>query len=666
MRFRGSGGSELDVCGRRLVALSLIGSLAACGAESQPESDGLFDPAPSIERANLSPDARPELTEMLRESVAQPRHASDGGGRAWLEQAEGDPAYAVAGTPGRFTLVYEVGPEGIAAGGSISFQVSPFWGWSTPQVEVAQALGYTTVTPSADDIELDVATLDQQLLGMKVGDRPLVAGDRIRIVFGAGEAGAVADRLGERNSRFWFAVDGDGDGARTFLEDSPGIDVQSRPPAQLIVTLPSVARPGQPVRIVVALVDGFGSAGYPYQGSVAFEEVPDGMELAGEIRFEAGDRGSKAIEAQIDTPGVFRLRATTPEGLTTQSNPMLVSADAPRILWADLHGHSSLSDGTGTPEDYFLYARDVAALDVVALTDHDHWGILPLDSHAEFWDEIRQQTRRFHAPGSFVTLLGYEWTSWLHGHRHVLYFEDEGAVFSSLDPDYETPAQLWNALRGKPALTFAHHSAGGPIATNWNFPPDPILEPVTEVVSVHGSSEAADSPVPIYSPQPGNFVRDALDRGFRLGFVGSGDSHDGHPGLAHIGGPTGGVAAILSENLTRESVLEAITARRVYATSGPRIFLRTALDQYRMGSTIPAPGSKGYSGDLFIQVFGTGPIDRIDLIRSGQVVDSMPAENLLEITLQRSIEALQSGEYLYVRAVQVDQGTAWSSPIFVD
>jgi len=32
-------------------------------------------------------------------------------------------------------------------------------------------------------------------------------------------------------------------------------------------------------------------------------------------------------------------------------------------------------------------------------------------------------------------------------------------------------------LRGKQALTFAHHSAGGPIATNWAIPPDPELEP---------------------------------------------------------------------------------------------------------------------------------------------------------------------------------------------
>ena len=126
-------------------------------------------------------------------------------------------------------------------------------------------------------------------------------------------------------------------------------------------------------------------------------------------------------------------------------------------------------------------------------------------------------------------------------------------------------------------MTFAHHSAGGPIATNWAYPPDPVLEPLTEVVSVHGSSEAADSPDLIYSPVPGNFVRDVLDRGFELGFVGSGDSHDGHPGLSQIASGTGGLAAILSEDLTREGVLEALRARRTYATNGPRILLHASL-----------------------------------------------------------------------------------------
>ena len=102
------------------------------------------------------------------------------------------------------------------------------------------------------------------------------------------------------------------------------------------------------------------------------------------------------------------------------------------------------------------------------------------------WAEIKAQVEAFHEPGRFVTLLGFEWTSWIHGHRHVVYFEDEGEVISSVDPETETPRQLWDRLRGRKALTYAHHSAGDPVPTNWSFRPDPELEPVTEIMSVHG------------------------------------------------------------------------------------------------------------------------------------------------------------------------------------
>jgi len=599
-----------------------------------PESSLPAAEEPSSQEASeFPPGSVPDIVEGLRGALNMPRHPSDGSGRAWIEQLPDDLPYAIAGTPGRFSFVFEVGPHGIAVNGSIEFLVSPFWGWSTPQVEIPDFPGYTIVTASADDIELEIVTADQNLLHMSVVGRALRAGEQIHLVFGAGPAGAMADSMAEKNSRFWFGVDGDGDGGRVFLEDSPGIDVLAGPPSILHVSLPSVVRVGESVRVTIALLDPLANAGFPFEGSVSLST---------------------------------RLRAESDSGLVGESNPLLISDEAPRVFWGDLHGHSSLSDGTGTVEDYYLYARDVAALDVAALTDHDHWGVLPLETHPEMWDEIKAEARRFHDPGRFVTLLGYEWTSWIHGHRHVLYFQDEGEVYSSISADYETPAQLWDALRGQPALTFAHHSAGGPVPTNWSYPPDPILEPVTEIVSVHGSSEALDSPIPIYNPYPGNFVRDILDRGSRLGLIGSGDGHDGHPGLAHLGTTTGGLAAILSDELTRESILEALRERRVYATNGPRILLRTALDSYRMGALIPKPESGSYSGDLFVQVFTSSPLERVDLIRSGQIIDSVPIEGLLEVTLRRPIEDLSSGEYIYVRAVQEDTGAAWSSPIFVE
>jgi len=117
-----------------------------------------------------------------------------------------------AGSSGRFQLHYEVGPLGIATHGAIYLQVSPFWGWSTPQVEDTDAPGYTEIETSADDIELDAKTLGPQFLGIEVVGRPLVAGDRVSLLYGAGAPGASTDRFAERGSRFWFAVDGDGDG----------------------------------------------------------------------------------------------------------------------------------------------------------------------------------------------------------------------------------------------------------------------------------------------------------------------------------------------------------------------------------------------------------------------------------------------------------------------
>jgi hypothetical protein len=417
--------------------------------------------------------------------------------------------------------------------------------------------------------------------------------------------------------------------------------------------------------VVAAILDAAGNTGVEVSGTIRFVDVPEGIEILDTVRLEPGAGGRVALSARVRQPGTYRLRAIGPGDLRAESNPLEVSAAGPRILWGDLHGHSNFSDGTGLPEDYFVYARDVAALDFVALTDHDHWGMQFLDRHAELWDEIRTQTVRFHEPHRFVTLLGYEWTSWIYGHRHVLYFSDAGRVHSSLDPPTDTPAGLWAALTGTDALTIAHHSAGGPIAVDWTVAPDPRFEPVTEVVSVHGSSEAADSPSRIYDAVEGNFVRDALDRGYRLGFVGSGDSHDGHPGNAHLAGPTGGLVAILSEELTRAGVLQALRARRVYATSGARLLLRAALGGARMGEILPAP-ARGAAQDLAVRVVGTGRLSHIDVVRSGAVVETLGCDGALEYTAVRPITGLRPREYVYVRAVQEDGALAWSSPVFVE
>lgn len=655
-----------------LVALVGVGcDSSSPGVPAAPSHASPAAPAPETSIpdpwAGLSVDAKLETEALLQEDITAPRAPSDGGGRAW--RIASDPVH-VAGTRARIEIVFEVGPLGIAQDGAVFLQPSPFWEWETPQASLPDAPGFTEILDLPEGAQVDLDDGTPGMLIAWIRGRALKAGETFRFIYGAGALGTRIDRYAEAQTPIYLAVDGDGDGIRAFIAHSPRIDIVGGPPRQIRLILPTTTTPGQTVRLTVAALDVHGSTSPVEKGSVVLVDLPPGLVAAPGIDLGGSFSGHRTVDIRVEKPGVYRITARGEgelAGLSAVSNPLIAREGLPRLAWGDLHGHSQLSDGTGTPAQYFAYARNVAGLDVAALTDHDHWGMKAMDNQPAFWSEIRQAVSDFNAPGRFVTLLGYEWTSWLHGHRHVLYFSDRGEIYSSLDPRYETPDALWNALRGQMAMTFAHHSAGGPISTNWLYAPDPILEPLTEIVSVHGSSEAPDSPLPIYNPVAGNWVRDALDAGYRLGFLGSGDSHDGHPGIRNLG-ESAGLAGIFAKDLTRESILEALRSRRVYATNGPRIFLWVDLEGMPMGTvtaeaTEEGSGARASGQRLQIEVVAPEPIVRVDLIRSG-VSMSIPVDGQTEWKLDRTIQPLAPGEYHYVRVVTEGEGAAWSSPIF--
>ncbi len=612
------------------------------------------------------PGARAEVLESLRQGAAAAQHPADGGGRARIVAEESEPA-AVAGRPGRWTIEYVAGELGVAEGGAVYLQVSPFWGWSTPQTESETAPGWTELSCSAAGVVLRPETVDQQLLAVTLEEGGLAPGDRLRFVYHG-----AADRFAESDSRFWIAVDGDGDGVRRVLPDSPGVAVGPGPPARLHLVLPTTCAPGDVVRLSIAALDARGNAGCRELAELDLE-LPEGLELRGPVGLSGG---TGSVELEVKAAGIHRVKASF-AGIEGESNPMLARAGAPRILWGDLQIHTGLSDGTGVLEEVWRYARDAAALDFACITDHDRWGLLFLDEHPEMWEEMKRVANARDEPGRFTAFLGYEWTNWIYGHRHVVYGGDDGALYSSFDARWDHPEELWAALAGQDAMTIAHHSAGGPVAVDWRVAPDPVLEPVVEVVSVHGSSEAADTPGRIYRAEAGGYVRDALDRGHRLGFVGSTDGHDGHPGLSHLAGGNGGLVAVFAEENTREAVFAALRARRVYATNGERIFLRYSLGDADMGGTIPAGGAHP---TLRCRVIGTEPIERVDVVLgvrlaapdaegyrlAGSVVDSIPAEGRRVFSFEGEVPALEAGEYLYLRVVQQGRGVAWSSPVWAE
>jgi hypothetical protein len=630
----------------------------ACQQEPAPPP-----PAPPPARSGAEPEllarapatARRETYLDLWQDERLPRSAADGGGTLRLVDP---PEHLVAGQLTELVLELEVGEHGIAEGGAIVLLGSPFWGWSPPQAEQEGAAGYTTVT-GPDGASFALRTVAGMLYATVQG-RALAAGERVRLVYGAGGT-ARCDRFAER-SPLWLGIDGDGDGVRSMLSPPPTVEVLPGPAARLLVTLPSAVEPGQPFELALAAVDAVGNGPVPLQGELKLR-ASGPLSLPEQVRLQDG---TARLTARADAPGLYVVAVQGPGELVASSNPMVVRAGAVPIRWADLQVHTALSDGTGQVDAVYRYAREVAALDAVALTDHDHFGPLFLDRHPEIVALATQAVDRAYEPGRFVTVHGYEWTSWLFGHRHVLGFAGPLPLASSQDPQTDTPEELHAALRDRPdVLVVRHHPAGGPVPIDWSLPVDPQLEPVVEIASVHGQSESSSLPGAIYDAVPEAFVDLQLAGGARFGLIGSTDGHDGHPGWSQLAGGQrgqGGLAALEGAELTRESMLATLRARRVYATNGPRIVLRFTVDGQPMGSTL-APQRPV---EVELRVVGTAPLDRAELVTRAGVMGSRRGDGSALLHATWTLEPPAGPDLVYVRVVQQDGGLAWSSPVFLE
>ena len=151
-----------------------------------------------------------------------------------------------------------------------------------------------------------------------------------------------------------------------------------------------------------------------------------------------------------------------------------------------------------------------------------------------------------------------------------------------------------------------------------------------------------------------------LRRGHRFGFTASSDSHGllWHHGEARKRDPyRTGLTAVQARAVTREAVMEALIARRCYATSGAKIVLDVTADGEPMGSELPAS-----SASFEVHVVGTGPIAAIELVgMEGVLIRNELADGASEAVLRAQV----ASAFVYARVTQRDGEMAWSSPVFL-
>ena len=550
------------------------------------------------------------MTASPAPSVAsRPDHAADLLGYATIDP----PVPVVGGSVGTWTLTYTAGAYGVDEGGTIKIARRNPSDWEIPQFDRPADSGYTTVSTTGQAslaVRFDRKGHHRpwkKCLVIDVYDGSLAPGDSVTVVFGdrtGGSPGIRAQSYQERDHQIRVFVDPTNANKAELLPEFPSLQIVPGEAVELKLVLPAQGVVGQRLPVHVRGQDHWGNPTLPWDDiSLRWDGEPDTAHL---------DHGDIVLTA----PGTGRVIAER-AGIAYASNPIMVTAEQPalRRYWGDLHAQTDATVGTGTEEEYFTFAREVAQLD---FTSHQGNDFQMTDAD---WQRLNDTVRDFHRDGSFVVFPGYEWSgnSLAGGDRNVFYLEEDMPIIRSsawlvdkhqaADLSANVPVnRLFERLRAEvdtDKVLCASHVGGRYADIAQGF--DEQLGPLVELVSCWGVFEW--------------LLHDALEQGHIVGVMCNSDGHKGRPGAEGPGagdfGIEGGLTCVLAEALTRESIFNALKQRRCYGTTGARMHLDFTADGQPMGSVIRAGGT---SVRIAVSVAGCEPIERLTLHRGREIV----------------------------------------------
>jgi hypothetical protein len=329
----------------------------------------------------------------------------------------------------------------------------------------------------------------------------------------------------------------------------------------------------------------------------------------------------------------------------------------PWLVHADLHNHTRLSDGAGDPARAFACMR-AAGLDVAAITDHSRWGSAFLGLVAapawtgidgRAWRRTASLADQADRAGEFVAMRGFEWSHATFGHMNVW----GSGRFTDPLRTFPTMGRFWRWLerRGDDGLAGFNHPGTGRLRfAGFRYRPAVSERLVsmeifnrTDDYLFKGTDQGGASP-----------LGQCLDAGWRVGLLGVTDEHG-----ADWGCPEGkGRAGLYVRELSRDGVLEALAARRFFASRVKGLRLDAAMTSL----TAAGWGRRARMGSGLVHAAGPALVE-VDLDRgrawwgrrlSLQVLRPAPGRRLPSLAAARTVRLPRPDEPLIAFEVDLD------------
>lgn len=554
--------------------------------------------------------------------------------------ALGPQAPVEAGSHASFTLTFTAGRFGMDDTGSIRICTRQVSDVGKPQFKDPKAANYVTAEASngailALDFNPKLAMRPwSSTLTVTVVRGFLAPGDSITVRLGDTRQGSPGLRMQtycEPDFHFLVLADVFATCNWALLPNQPTVPVVPGPAVRRLALLPTQRAPGEPFALLLRGDDRWGNpaalpagrhtlrANVPVQGLPENFDWPEG---ARSHRIEG--LSAAACESLVITWD------------TTPSNPMRVALSALRPYWADLHGQSGETVGTNTIDNLARYARDLAGVDAICHQGND------FQVTQQGWADFNRAFAEYDAPGRFVFLPGYEWSgnTALGGDRNVLFPEEGRTIRRSSHALIEDLADeatdaldvraLHAALRAetRPVLCIPH--VGGRYA-NLFYAHDKALERAVEVHSDWGTFDW--------------LLHDAFAVGARVGIVANSDGHKGRQGASHPGGSQfgsyGGLTCLLTDDLTRAGIFEALRRRHHYATTNAaRVHAEVQVtlaqeaarhvDDPALGGAAEARTTSAMMGDILAEVRDDHALFRAEIM-AGSAIERIQLFNRLDL-----------------------------------
>lgn len=380
---------------------------------------------------------------------------------------------------------------------------------------------------------------------------------------------------------------------------------------------------------------------------------------------------------------------------------MTAQAQTADVRFGNLHGHTSYSDGLGSPAEAFAAACSAPGIDFFALTEHNHKdgdgkgerkdNVVIFNQPALYRGDpasLISAANQLDRPGDCVTIFGQEFSTISKG-NHVNVFDvadviptangafDELLSWTASHPDFAGDA---------PVLQFNHPRTGKRAAADYgrdDFGGDEVgwvqaMSPHVSLIEVFNAPALRDGKHQRTEDRSGLYLRH-LNLGFHLAPSVGQDNHFRNWGVS-----SDARVAVITPTFTRRGIIQALRSRHAYASEDMNLRIVFRVGSALQGDIVPPP-ALGSELPLTVQIVDDDEPDaayRVDVFKdvAGGKPASAPVEsfevsgNQAQPVPLEGVRYEAEGEYVLLRVTQIGEeddehpidDRVWTAPIWFE